>query len=145
LIQSSNRETAALLNQKNDPFDDCLRCQISFGDDYSRRVAVRHGHVRGRGPQLRIPQIVTVDSGDTRKSVIFDRNGRSHCGGITGHVQSELSVMIERNSRQVVPPGGQRTVPQLIEKLSVILNQKLTPQHEANSTAASGRLNAHSL
>ena len=44
-------------------------------------------------------RIVTAVSARGRKSVTMERNRRSRCSGIRGHVQSEIAVTILRNHR----------------------------------------------
>jgi monoterpene epsilon-lactone hydrolase len=43
--------------------------------------------------------IVTEDSGQSRKSVIFNQNRRSRSVGTTGHVQTESAVNLDRNTQ----------------------------------------------
>ena len=68
-----------------------------------------------RKPEARIPfhrdrcfRTVTAVSEETPKSVTFDRNHRSRCSGITGHVRSESSVTLLRKPRS--PWSGIRTL-----------------------------------
>ncbi|MGH8667449.1 MAG: hypothetical protein ACREUX_24605 [Burkholderiales bacterium] len=50
-------------------------------------------------PKPRFRFIVTADSDRRPKSVSFNRNRRSACFGILGHVQSEFTVTLLRNRR----------------------------------------------
>jgi len=52
-----------------------------------------------RKPGRRFRLIVTADSDRSPTSVTFNRNQRSRCFGITGHVQSEFAVTFLRNHR----------------------------------------------
>jgi hypothetical protein len=56
-----------------------------------------------QGSRVRIPVIVTAESGNTPKSVTFRRIWRSRCAGLSGHVQPDWLVTIGRITQMVMP------------------------------------------